>query len=149
MPDMYAVAGSKIYIGGTLSAKATDFVVGDYAGQTWTLVDGWETAGTVGDAAEVISTPLINQGRVVKIKGTNDAGSMENNFASYPTDPGQVAMLAAQALKVNKAFKVEWSDGVVEYFIALVSSRQRAGGGANDAVMRAFTLEINSNVVSV
>ena len=147
MPDMFAVAGSKIYIGGVLAAKATDFVVGDFTSQTWVEVDGWETAGTVGDTSEIIATPLINQGRVVKIKGTNDAGEMENTFASYPTDPGQIAMNAAQKTKSNYAFRVVWSDGVTEYFIAMVGSRARSGGGANDAQMRAFTLAINSNVV--
>lgn len=147
MPDMFAVAGSKIFIGGVLSAKATDFVVGDFTSQTWVEIDGWETCGAVGDTAEIISTPLINQGRVVKIKGTNDAGDMENTFASYPTDPGQMALIAAQKTKSNFAVRVIWSDGVTELFIAMVASRARSGGGANDAQMRSFTFSINSNVV--
>lgn len=149
MPDLYAVAGSKIYIGGVLASKATDFVVGDYSSQTWVEVDGWETAGQVGDSAEIISTSLINQGRVNKQKGTNDAGEMENNFAILPTDPGQLAMVAAQKTKSNYAFKIVWSDGTTEYFIALVGNRERSGGGANDVQMRSFTLSLNSNIVTV
>lgn len=147
MPDMFAVAGSTISIGGVLAAKATDFVVGDFTSQTWVPIDGWETAGQLGDTAEIISTNIINQGRTVKIKGTNDAGEMENNFVSYPSDPGQIALVAAQKTKSNYAFRVVWSDGVTEYFIGMVGSRQRAGGGANDGMMRTFNLSINSNVV--
>lgn len=147
MPDMVAIAGSTIAIGGVLSAKPTDFVSTDFNGQTWTLIDGWETLGAFGDAAEIIATPLINQGRTVKIKGTNDAGDLECSFVSYPTDPGQIALIAAQKTKSNYAFRIVHSDGVTEYFIAMVGSRQRSGGGANDASKRSFTLSINSNIV--
>lgn len=147
MPDMVAIAGSTIAIGGVLAAKATDFVASDFSGQSWTLIDGWETMGALGDTAEVISTALINQGRMVKIKGTNDAGDMECSFVSYPSDPGQLALIAAQKSKSNYAFRVAHSDGVTEYFIGMVGSRQRAGGGANDASKRNFTISVNSNIV--
>lgn len=149
MADLYAVAGSTISIGGVLSAKATDFVAGDFASQTWTAIDGWQNVGAIGDAAEVIKTALINQGRVIKQKGTNDAGSCECTFAIVSGDPGQAALIAAQKVKSNYAFKIVWSDGVTDYFIALVSTRNRGGGDANAVQMRTFALELNSNVVSV
>ena len=147
MADLYAVADSHVYIGGTLDSKAANFVLADFNAQTWVEVDGWETCGAIGDTAETIATPLINRGRDVKIKGTNDAGTWENTFAALPADAGQIALIAAQAAAGNYAFKVEWSNGEVWYFIGLVMSKGKAGGSANTADMRNFTIEINSNTV--
>jgi len=148
MADLHSVSGSKIYIGGVLASKATDFVAGDFASQTWLEIDGWETCGALGDNAETISTVLINRNRVVKQKGANDAGAWENNFAVLEGgDAGQTAMMAAQATRDNYAFKVEWASGEVFRFIGLVMSKSKAGGGGNTVDMRAFNIEINSNIV--
>jgi hypothetical protein len=149
MSELFAVAGSKIYIGGVLPADRDDMTVGDFAGQTWLEIDGWETAGVVGDASELISTALINRGRMVKQKGTNNAGSSENNFAIAANDPGQDALRAAQRSKSSFAFKIEWTGGEVQLFVALVMSQTRAGGSADTVQMLNATLEINSNVVDV
>lgn len=147
MPDLYAVAGSKIYIGGVL-AGGDGKTAATFSGQTWVEVDGWETAGAIGDAREVISTNLINTARTQKQGGTKDAGSMENNFAIIPADAGQIALKAAQGTGSNYAFRIIWTTGETQYFIALVSSQTRSGGGANDIQMLSATLEINSNVVT-
>lgn len=147
MADLFAVADSKFFIGGVLASKAADFIASDFTSQTWTEVDGWETCGAIGDTAETIATPLINRGRVVKIKGTNDAGTWENTFAALPDDLGQIALIAAQAAEDNYAFKVEWGNGEVWTFIGMVMSKGKAGGSANTADMRNFTIEINSNIV--
>lgn len=149
MPDLFAVANSKFYIGGPLARKATPFVLGDFASQVWVEVDGWETAGAVGDASEQIATNLINTGRTVKQKGTADAGSMENNFAIIDNDPGQTLLKNAQASQSNYAFKIEWAGGDISYFIGLVMSKSRAGGNANTVQMLNATIDINSNVVEV
>jgi hypothetical protein len=147
MADLYAVAGSKIFIGGVRDSQAADFVLADFTGETWVEIDGWETCGALGDSAEAINTALINRKRNVKIKGTNDAGTWENNFSALPADPGQVALGTAQAANDNYSFKVEWSNGETWYFIGLVMSKGKAGGGANTADMRNFTIEVNSNIV--
>lgn len=147
MADLYAVAGSKIYIGGVLPSQATDFTAGSFSGQTWVEIDGWETCGAIGDMAEVISTNLINRGRTVKQKGTKNAGTMENTFAVVDGDAGQAALTTAANADENYAFKIEWSTGEVFYFVALVMSKNRPGGGANTVQMIAATLEINSNIV--
>lgn len=148
MPDMYAVAGSKIYIGGVLAAKPTNFVVGDFSSQIWVEIDGWETAGAIGDAQEIISTNLINSARTIKQGGTKDAGSMENNFSIFPADAGQIALKAAQGTGSNYAFRIIWSTGETQYFIALVGTQTRSGGGANDIQMLSATLEVNCKPVT-
>ncbi|MGM4891268.1 hypothetical protein [Tardiphaga sp. 839_C3_N1_4] len=108
--DLYPVAGAKLYIGGVLATKAADFVAADFASQTWTLVDGWEQVGDIGDSAALISTDLVNRGRTIKQKGTTNAGSMQNVFAILTGDAGQQAMIAASKSKSNYAFKIDWGD---------------------------------------
>lgn len=110
MASLVSTAGCKFYIGGVLPATLTDFTETSFASQTWVEVDGWMTKGDLGDAAEEINTPLINRGRNVKQKGTFDAGTMENVFAWTPTDPGQLALIAASKTRNEYAFKVEYSD---------------------------------------
>lgn len=149
MPDLYAVAGSSIAIGGVLASRATDFLASDFSSQTWVSIDGWETAGAIGDVAEVISTNLINRGRTVKQKGTKNAGTMENTFAVVDGDAGQTALKNAAAADESYAFRITWSTGEIFYFIALVMTNSRPGGGANTVQMIAATLEINSNIVEV
>jgi hypothetical protein len=148
---LYPVAGSKIYIGGVLADKATDFVASDYSGQSWTEIDGWKSAGKIGDSAQVITTSLINRGRDLKQKGTSNAGSMQNEFAIITSDAGQIAVRAAAAggNKSNYAFKIAWQNGTTDYFIALATSTETAGGEANTILMLSVNLELNSNIVTV
>ena len=61
MADLLAVAGSKLYIGGVKASQAADFVAGDFTSETWVLIDGWTQMGAVGDAAQVITSSLINR----------------------------------------------------------------------------------------
>jgi hypothetical protein len=107
---LVSTAGCKFYIGGALAATLSDFTEASFSAITWVEVDGWMTKGDLGDSAEEISTPLINRGRVIKQKGTFDAGTMENVFAWTPNDPGQLALIAASKDRLDRAFKVEYSD---------------------------------------
>lgn len=144
---LFPVAGAKIYIGGQKSDQAADFTASDFTSESWLEIDGWEQMGTLGDAAQLISTDLINRGRTVKQKGTFNAGSMQNVFAILPGDSGQTALLGAATIRENYAFKVEFEDGSIRYFIALVMNQEEAGGNANTIQMLNITLEVNSNIV--
>lgn len=110
MPDLVAVAGGRHFIGPVKTFGLTPWTEADFAGLSWTEVDGWETRGDLGDSAEEINTPLINRGRNVKQKGTFDAGSMENAFAWLVTDPGQLAVIAAAAVRSEYAFRNYYGD---------------------------------------
>jgi hypothetical protein len=155
MADLYPVAGMKIFIGGAIVSKSADFVEADFNTQVWVPIDGWETMGAIGDAVALISTPLINRGRDVKLKGTANAPSMQNQFAVLPADPGQVALIAAgvPSNKNNYAFKIEGNEGGTSpserLFIGLVMGTPEQGGGANTAQLMSATIEINSNIVKV
>jgi hypothetical protein len=158
--DLYPVAGSKIYIGGVKATQIADFTSSDFSAVSWTEIDGWSQMGAVGDAAQVITTALINRGRDVKQKGTRNAGSMQNVFAKIAGDAGQVALIAAEKTSSNYAFKIEFDDAATSpaspvpqpskvMFVGLVTSAQQAGGAANTVQNINSTIEINSNVVNV
>jgi hypothetical protein len=156
MSDLFPVAGAKISIGGVLPAEIGDMVASDFASQTWVEIDGWEQAGEYGDAANIISTPLINRGRVVKQKGTRDAGDMENRFAIITGDAGMTAVVAAERTRNAYAFRVVYDDkpnatgtGTTHFFVAKVVSARFVNGEADSIRMRAVTLGIDSNIVEV
>lgn len=153
---LYPVAGMKIYIGGVLSDKSTDFVAADFAAQVWTEIDGWNQMGSLDDTAAEITTAMINRGRDQKQKGTAQAPSMQNVFAIIPTDAGQTALIAAArpSNKNNYAFKIEGNDSLgvsnsQRLFVALAMGAGEQGGEANTIQMMNATLAINSNIVKV
>lgn len=158
MADLYPVAGCKIFIGGVKATKSTDFAAADFTGVSWIEIDGWETMGSFGDSASLISADLINRGRTTKLKGTANAGQMQCNFAILRDDVGQIALRAAgkASNKNNYAVKVLFNDAPsagaspkpsAAMFVALVMGTTEQGGSANSTQMLQATLEINSNIV--
>jgi len=157
MSDLYPVAGAKLYIGSAaIALPSADVTSSTFSSVTWTEIDGWETMGGFGDAAEVITTQLINRGRDVKQKGTRNAGSMENNFARMTDDAGQIALIAAEKTNDNYPFKIEWDDEPASgsaptptkhECLGLVTSANVTGGGANTIWMLSNTVEINTNIL--
>jgi hypothetical protein len=150
------VAGMRLWIGGVLNDKATDFVATDFNGQSWVEVDGYSQMGPLGDAAALISTTLINRGRDVHQKGSASAPPMTNVFARIPTDPGQLALIAAGvgSNKNNYAFRLDGNESGVTtvsktYFIGLVMGTPEAGGGGNTIRNLNVNVQINSNLVPV
>ena len=105
--QLYPIAGSKIYIGDAVTAKGT-VSVSDFAGASWTEIDGWVNAGTLGDTQNVIEQALINQKRVRKLKGTLNAGTMENQFIPLALDAGQIKFKEAIEDCRPYQFKIEW-----------------------------------------
>lgn len=154
---LFSTAGMTISIGGVVPEQADDFVEADFDGESWVEIDGWSQVGSYGDAAQTITTSLVNRGRDIKQKGTSNAGSMENVFAWIPDDAGQAALQAAASPgdKNNYAFRIQHSDTAgnttptTDYFIGLVTTFQFGGGDANTIRTINATVEINSNVVTV
>lgn len=105
--QLFPIAGSKLFIGGRVIGK-TEVTVADFSGQVWTEVGGWASAGSVGDTQEVIEQTLINTGRTVKMKGTKNAGNMENTFVSDYFDAGQKKFKEAIDSCFPYAFKIQW-----------------------------------------
>jgi hypothetical protein len=153
------VAGMNIYIGKTMADSANDFVASDFttlnaSPDAWILIDGWETMGPVGDNVADIATTLINRGRTVHQKGTAESPTMANTFALIPTDPGQLALIAAglPSIKDNYTFRIHGNETGTPseiYFIGLVMGTPEQGGTANTVRKLTANVQINSNVVHV
>jgi hypothetical protein len=158
MATLYPVAGCRYYIGGAKVPQTAPFTAADFTAETWVEIGGWTQMGGIGDAAQLITTDVINEGRTKKSKGTRNAGSMQNVFNTDPLDAGQIAAIAAEATINNYAFKLELNDkpaagpsptNSMRYFIGLVTQANESGGGANTIQSFNLTVEINSNIVRV
>lgn len=107
MAQVFPVAGSKLYIGSRVTGKGT-VTAADFAGQVWTEIGGWASAGSIGDTQEVGEQSLINENRVRKFKTTRNAGTMENQFIPVALDAGQIKFKEAIDDCQPYAFKIEW-----------------------------------------
>ncbi|MGO4449116.1 hypothetical protein AB4Y96_09330 [Phyllobacterium sp. TAF24] len=158
MANLYPVAGCRIYVGPAVDLPDVDVVAADFTAITWTEIKDWTQMGAFGDAAALITTQLIDRKRDVKQKGTRNAGQMQNVFAVLASDPGQIALIAAEKTDQNYPFKIELNDkpavgaapkNSLRYFMGLVTSAQEAGGAANTVQSLNSTVEINTNIVKV
>ncbi len=113
MATLYPVAGCRYYIGAAVNLPDIDVVEADFASVTWTEVKNYMEAGALGDAAALITTPLIDRKRDMKQKGTRNAPSRQDNFGVVPSDAGQIAMLAAEKTEYNYPFRVDLNDAPV------------------------------------
>ena len=152
---IFATAGAKLYIGGALAQKASDFVEADFTGETWTEIKWLESLGSVGDAAQEIAFDVIGNPRTQRIKGTRSAGTMEVVCGIEYSDAGQVAAIAAEKTDDDYAFKLEFDDAPAggtpseRYFIAMVGGASEQYDTANSVMKMNLSLWINSNVVRV
>lgn len=152
-----ATAGKKIYIGGKLAAKTSNFVAADFTAALASKVAiGWvENLGTFGDEATEITFESIDTGRTQKLKGTRNAGNLALVIGYDPNDPGQVALLAAEKTPDDYAFEVEWNDAAgggqptVRRFIGKVMTASEAYDTVNNVIRLNATIGINSNIVQI
>lgn len=158
MATLYPVAGCKIYIGSAVEDAAADLTASDFTSMTWTEIGRWSQMGDFGDTSQLITTPLINEGRDKKMKGTKNAGSMQNVFANDATDTGQIALIAAAKTNKNYPIKIEMNDKPAvgaspkpgqRLFYALIMNANETGCDANTVRNLNSTFEINSNIVTV
>lgn len=120
MAQVYPIAGSKLYIGGRVTAKGA-VVAADFSGQSWTEVGGWASAGTIGDTQEVGEQSLINEKRVRKFKTILNGGTMENQHVPMATDPGQILFKQAIDDCQPYAFKIEWGGDCAPESVVTIS----------------------------
>lgn len=110
--QLYPVAGAKFDIGPAVNSvpEDADMVAGLFSSTAFTEIKGWQTMGSVGDAAALITEAVISAGRDLKAKGTKNAGSMQNNFIVLPDDVGQIALIAASQTAYNYPFRIRFDD---------------------------------------
>ncbi|HEY0960648.1 MAG TPA: hypothetical protein VGE05_15450, partial [Novosphingobium sp.] len=91
-----------------------DLVEADFAGESWVEIRPLETLGTFGDTSGEVTFGEVGNGRVRKLKGLRDAGNMEVVAAIDYSDPGQIAVLAAERTPHNYAFRLLLNDAPAE-----------------------------------
>lgn len=154
---IYATNGAKLFIGGPLANKSTDFVLLDFTTppQTWVEIGETEGLGSLGDTSAEITFDGISANRTKRLKGTRNAGTMEVVCGIDYANAGQIALLAAEKAKGEYAFKLQLNDAPpggdpsVRYFIAAVGSAVEALDTANNVMKLNASLWVNSNVVRV
>lgn len=156
---IYATAGAKLYIGPAKAALSRNLTSADFTGIAsgdWVEIGFTETLGTLGDTSQEVTFDAIGNNRRLKLKGTKDAGTLNVVCAIDYTDPGQIAVLAAEATPNDYAFKIEYNDAPstgaspkpsTRQFVAKVMSAAEALDGANNVMKLNMTLGVNSNIV--
>jgi hypothetical protein len=154
MAEPRAVNGTKVYI--APSQASTPANAAAYAALTWTEIGMVRSTPSYGDKANIITNAVVGDGRNRKTKGVRDAGDTEIVVYPDPTDAGQSALIAAEATNNIYPFKILKPDRLnatgtdgVDYFMALVASKNEAGGENDTTVTKTFALGVTSAITSV
>lgn len=153
MGDIITASGTKVYIGNAVTST-TDTIAEFQATSVWTEIGLIESVGEFGDESNPVTFQSLGDGRVRKAKGARDAGTLAIVCGHDPTDVGQAAMIAAEAVSDNYSFKVVLPDGPVGYsdtilyFRGLVMGKRQNIGNNENVVRRNFNVAINSEIFS-
>lgn len=147
-------SGVRLYIGGVNNNRESDLA--DYVADSYIEIGEVEDGGEFGDESEVVTFTSLADGRVRKLKGARDAGTMQIVVGDDTTDEGQQALEAAEAEPHDYNLKVVLNDaitlggsGSTHYFTGKVMSKRRTGIQSNSVVRRQFTIGINSAITEV
>jgi len=155
MSGIFSTAGAVVYIGNPTAAKSTDFVTADFSSHSFVAIGWLENIGQFGDESPEVTFAAIGEGRMQKLKGVRDAGTMNLVCGIDHTDEGQANLRIAQRTASNYSFKVEFNDEAVggqpstRTFIAMVMSVREQLDTANSVAKLNAALAINSNIVVV
>lgn len=152
--DVNTASGTKIYIGPAAGSETN--TLAEFSALTGYVEIGLvESLGEFGDEASSVPFSSLGDGRVRKSKGVRNAGTLALVCGRDPADPGQDALIAAEATKNKYAFKIVYADRLtptgddsVEYFRALVLNKRSNVGNADNIVRRSFSLDIDSEILA-
>lgn len=155
---IYATAGARLFIGIAKQQKSTNFVRADFSvstAVTWNEINECEALGQVGDTSEAVNFTGIKDARTRTLKGPRSAGTMEVVCGIDSADPGQQALIAAEATIHDYEFRLVLNDAPAggtpseRYFIAKVMSQSEQFDQANNVMKLNASLGVNSNIVRV
>src|SRR5215213_1023398 len=139
LSSIYTASVSKVFIAPSQASIPADATA--YAGLTWTEIKGLQTIGEYGDESAAVTGAIIGDSRTRKAKGARDAGTLALTAAHWPDDPGQVALVAAEAGNNNYPFKIVIPNRLtangtdeINYTTGLVMSK-RLNLGSNDTIV--------------
>jgi hypothetical protein len=155
---IHGTHGARFYIGTDAEVDfATDAAaIADFDDDTYVEVQWLQDMGDFGAESEIYTRRFIDKDYTEKRKGARDAGVMNLVVGRDPLDPGQAAMLAAEADTSNVPvnFKVVLNDKPeaagtpsAYYFKGLVASaRVNLGDEANQTTVT-FAVAISGRIV--
>ncbi len=149
MPEAQTNSGDKLHI--CALPQNEDLTATQFAALTYVQVKKVGSLGERGINTNVVSYDTLDTVVSLKGKGITNAGDPTVEVAEDLTDPGQTAMRAAGSpfVKDNYAFKIERSDGTLEYWRGLVAGPNVPGGRNEDFRLNNFTVALNQPPVIV
>jgi hypothetical protein len=145
-------SGVQIFIGTTISAEN----LSQYLSDSYTEISEVEDLGEFGDEAEEVTFASLADGRLRKLKGVRNAGTMALIVGDDPADAGQAALVTAEADVLDYNFKVVLNDKLTDsgtpsehYFRGKVMSKRLAVGTVNNVLRRTFNIGVNSEIIEV
>lgn len=150
---MSITTSSKTKISVGTQAVATDLTT--FQADTYTVIGEVESFGAFGDEAEEIKFTSLGDGRVQKIAGVRDAGSVDLLMGFDAADAGQTALIAAfntGGLPFN--FKIELNDALTSgagphhgtqfFFKGVVLGTQYDAGTSKDVIKLKVKISLTS-----
>lgn len=156
MTGQISAAGGVTVEIGTANTLGTATMLADFEADSYIEISEVEDGGQLGDESASITFTGLKDGRVKKLKGPRDAGTLALVCGALPNDPGQDAAVAAQLTKFDYNFRITLNDalelggtGTVLYFFAQVMGDRRNIGNVSNVVKRTFNLGVNSAIFEV
>lgn len=152
MTIIHSAAGSEIFIGPANSVADDETA---YTALTpYKKITGAGGLGDFGPSAALITWEGLDDEYVTKAKGIRNAGAVQLQVAWNPLDPGQQALIAAEATKFMFAFKTTAADAAdvndtdsMWFYKALVMTAVVARTGPNNVMTLTCNCEISGRIV--
>jgi hypothetical protein len=131
-------------------------ILSDYTSESYVEIDEVEDGGQVGDESSSITFTSLLDGRVRKLKGPRDAGTMAVVVGRDGTDEGQSALQAAETTVYDYFFRVVFNDPATVggdpttyYFCAKVMGERTNIGNVSNVIKQTFNLGVNTAITVV
>ena len=144
--SIQSVAGTNISISAVL--PATYDAVG-YAALTYSKIGEITDGGSHGRVYAEITHQAIDRRDTQKLKGSFNEGTKTLQLAIDPADAGQAVLKAALDSDNAYAFRVEYQDGAIDYFPALVLSFEKAAAGTDSVLNATVNLSLTTSKTGV
>lgn len=127
-----------------------------YAADTWVNIGNIQDMGEAGSEAEIVVGKFVDQTYARKLKGSRDNGTIELVVARDSSDPGYLALMAAEKTSFGYNFQIELNDKPATgaspknskfYFNALIASAKNGFGGADDITTTTFSLAVSGEII--
>ena len=107
--EVFSGFGGKVYISNGQVASTVDSLA-EFQALSWIEITPVESVGGFGDQANAVTFNALDQGRIIKKKGSKDAGTVDITVAYNQGNTGQAQIRTADASNNDWGFKIEYND---------------------------------------